>query len=394
MRDGGCAFFMGMGGNFVSATPDTAVVEAGMRNVDLTVQVSTKLNRSHVVTGRRALILPTLGRTDRDKPRRGRAAGVGRGLDGRGALLARAAGAAVRRPAERGRDRRAAVRAGVRLDATPRLPEPAGTGSPGSRGDRPRRRSSGRPAQEASGPDPAIVDHPLNAPHADWAALEADYALIRAHIENVVPGLRRLREAHRQGRDAVPAERSARCPRASPRRDGKARFTVNPLEYPRIPRGRLLLQTLRSHDQYNTTIYGKDDRYRGIRGGRRVVMVNAKDIQALGFEEDDVVDLVSEWVGPDGVVAGAARGGVPHRRVPDAAGQRRGVLPRDERPGAAGLGRRRQRHADLEVGRRPAGARAASRSVALVGVAGSVRSSPPRTPRTGCKAWPRHPVAT
>ena len=79
-------------------------------------------------------------------------------------------------------------------------------------------------------------------------------------------------------------------------------FTVNPLEYPFIPRGRLLLQTLRSHDQYNTTIYGKDDRYRGIHGGRRVVLVNAKDIHALGFAEDDIVDLVSEWRAPSGAI--------------------------------------------------------------------------------------------
>ncbi len=84
--------------------------------------------------------------------------------------------------------------------------------------------------------------------------------------------------------------------------DGKARFTVNPLEYPRIPRGRLLLQTVRSHDQYNTTIYGKDDRYRGIHGGRRVIMVNPKDIQALGFADGEIVDLVSEWAGDDGVI--------------------------------------------------------------------------------------------
>ena len=77
---------------------------------------------------------------------------------------------------------------------------------------------------------------------------------------------------------------------------------MNRLEYPVIPRGRLLLQTLRSHDQYNTTIYGKDDRYRGIHGGRRVVLVNAKDIVALGFAEDDIVDLVSEWRRPDGTL--------------------------------------------------------------------------------------------
>ena len=83
---------------------------------------------------------------------------------------------------------------------------------------------------------------------------------------------------------------------------GKAMFTANPLEYPEIPEGRVLLQTLRSHDQYNTTIYGKDDRYRGIRDGRRVVLINAEDIAELGFSEDDIVDLVSEWRAPDGHV--------------------------------------------------------------------------------------------
>jgi anaerobic selenocysteine-containing dehydrogenase len=81
--------------------------------------------------------------------------------------------------------------------------------------------------------------------------------------------------------------------------DGRARFTVNALEYPRIPRGRLLLQTLRSHDQYNTTIYGLDDRYRGIKNGRRVVLVNPEDADRLRLTDGSYVDLVSEW--KDGV---------------------------------------------------------------------------------------------
>ena len=83
---------------------------------------------------------------------------------------------------------------------------------------------------------------------------------------------------------------------------GRARFTANELEYPRIPDGRVLLQTLRSHDQYNTTIYGKDDRYRGIHHGRRVVLMHPDDIAAAGVRDGEVVDLVSEWTGRDGVL--------------------------------------------------------------------------------------------
>src|SRR5690606_37938987 len=84
------------------------------------------------------------------------------------------------------------------------------------------------------------------------------------------------------------------------------------LEYPFIPHGRLLLQTLRSHDQYNTTIYGKDDRYRGITGGRRVVLVNPRDIAELGFADGEIVDLVSEWRPSTGSGTG---GGIEERRA-------------------------------------------------------------------------------
>ncbi len=266
MRDGGVRLFMGMGGNFVSATPDTAVVERAMRNVDLTVQVSTKLNRSHVVTGTRAIILPTLGRTDRD---------VRGGRDGTA------------------REQRVSVE-----DSMGAVHSSRGRLAPPSDDMLSEVAIIARLCGLLFG---SSVPEPRTVPRADWAALEADYALIRAHIERVIPGFDDYeRRIDKGGTLFLP--NGPRDERRFATVDGKARFTVNPLQYPVIPRGRLLLQTLRSHDQYNTTIYGKDDRYRGIKGGRRVVLVNAKDIGALGFAEGEIVDLVSEWTGLDGVV--------------------------------------------------------------------------------------------
>jgi len=325
MRDGHVRFFMGMGGNFVSATPDTAVVEAGMARVGLTVQVSTKLNRSHVVTGRRALILPTLGRTDRDRrggreqrvtvedsmgavhSSRGRLAPPSDELLSEVAIVARLSAlvfgtAPVAASASPDQEISSAQDvSGAKGPASATSPDLA------ERGDPDRRAASsdhGLPehgAAEAERSDPAGLRHPRNVPQADWAALEADYALIRSHIERVVPGFDDYEERIDKGR-TLHLPNGPRDARRFATVDGKARFTVNPLEYPVIPRGRLLLQTLRSHDQYNTTIYGKDDRYRGIHGGRRVVLVNAKDIVALGLAEDDIVDLVSEWTRPDGAI--------------------------------------------------------------------------------------------
>ncbi|MEV5069181.1 FdhF/YdeP family oxidoreductase [Microbacterium sp. LMI12-1-1.1] len=355
MRDGRVRFFMSMGGNFVSATPDTAVVEAGMSRVGLTVHVSTKLNRSHVVTGRRALILPTLGRTDRDRrggqeqrvtvedsmgavhASRGRlappseellsevaivarlsglvfgSAGTGAAAGGRTSASSSSSAAAASSSRDQVMSREKDV-AGADRPEPVTSPEPVTDAADGAtRHDRgyPERtaaeESDGthspvhRDRETADGPDPAGLRHPSNVPHADWAALEADYALIRAHIARVIPGFDDYEERIGKG-GTLHLPNGPRDARRFATADGRARFTVNPLEYPRIPRGRLLLQTLRSHDQYNTTIYGKDDRYRGIHGGRRVVLVNAKDIVALGFAENDVVDLVSEWRGPDGTL--------------------------------------------------------------------------------------------
>ncbi|KQQ21126.1 hypothetical protein ASF48_11365 [Rathayibacter sp. Leaf299] len=254
MRDGKARVFMGLGGNFARATPDTAVTEAAMRSLALTVHVSTKLNRSHVVTGRRALILPTLGRTDADV----RATGEQRVTVEDSMSAVHASRGRLAPPSEHLRSE-VAILTGIA-----------------------ERLLAGRE----------------NAPVADWAALREDYRLIRGHIANVVPGFEDF-----EARVSTPGGFVLPHPPRDERRfetaTGRARFTANPLEYPRVPEGRLLLQTLRSHDQFNTTIYGRDDRYRGIHGGRRVVFVNASDLAALGIADGAIVDLVSEW--EDGV---------------------------------------------------------------------------------------------
>lgn len=251
LRDGRAKVFFAMGGNFVSATPDTDVTEAAMRRASLTVHVSTKLNRSHAVTGRRALILPTLGRTDKDVQK-----------SGRQFVTVEDSMAMVH--ASRGN----LTPAGRHL-----LSEPA---------------IVARMARATLGAASVI----------DWAEFEQDYATIRDRIARVVPGFEdfNAKVAHPGGFQLPHAPRDER---RFPTATGKANFTAAPVEFPELPEGRLLLQTLRSHDQYNTTIYGLDDRYRGIKGGRRVVMVNPADAAALGLADGAYTDLVSEW--KDGV---------------------------------------------------------------------------------------------
>ncbi|MBM7438339.1 FdhF/YdeP family oxidoreductase [Streptomyces sp. HB132] len=251
LRDGDAKVFFAMGGNFVGATPDTAVTEAAMRRARLTVHVSTKLNRSHAVTGTRALILPTLGRTDKDVQAGGKQFvtvedSMGLVHSSRGNLT----------------------------PASPHLlSEPA---------------IVARLARTVLGP----------ASTTPWEDFEKDYGTIRDRISRVVPGFEDFNtRVARPGGFSLP--HAPRDERRFPTTTGKANFTAAPVEYPALPEGRLLLQTLRSHDQYNTTIYGLDDRYRGIKGGRRIVMVNPEDAHALGLADGAYTDLVSEW--KDGV---------------------------------------------------------------------------------------------
>ncbi|MEV4378373.1 FdhF/YdeP family oxidoreductase [Streptosporangium sp. NPDC049644] len=238
--------FIAMGGNFVSATPDTAATEEAMRRARLTVQVSTKLNRSHAVCGREALILPTLGRTERDGDR------FVTVEDSMGMVHA-----------SRGRLRPASDDLLSEVEIVCRL------------------------AVELFGDDP----------HVPWQEFAADYDAIRDRVSRVVPGFDDFNTKVRApGGFALP--NAPRDERRFPTATGKANFTVNELEVLRVPPGRLLLQTVRSHDQYNTTIYGMDDRYRGVRNGRRVVFVHADDLAERELADGDMVDLVSEW--PDG----------------------------------------------------------------------------------------------
>ncbi|GHJ29138.1 formate dehydrogenase [Streptomyces hygroscopicus subsp. sporocinereus] len=247
LRDGRAKVFFAMGGNFVSASPDTEVTEAAMRAARLTVHVSTKLNRSHVVTGARALILPTLGRTERD-------------LQDGGPQFVTVEDSMGMVHASRGR-----------LEpASPQLlSEPA---------------IVCRLARRVLGPES----------RTPWEEFEKDYATIRDRIAAVVPGFEDF-NARVSDPSGFALPHAPRDSRSFPTTTGKANFTAAPVEYPKAPEGRLLLQTLRSHDQYNTTIYGLDDRYRGIRGGRRVVLVHPEDAHALGLADGDYADLVSEW---------------------------------------------------------------------------------------------------
>jgi anaerobic selenocysteine-containing dehydrogenase len=148
-------------------------------------------------------------------------------------------------------------------------------------------------AEPAAATASATVARPAR-PTADWAGLAGDYRRIRAHVAAVVPGFTDF-EAKVSRPEGFVLPHPPRDSRTFPTATGRARFTVNPLSVLRVPPGHLLLQTVRSHDQYNTTIYGLDDRYRGVRRGRRVVFVHPDDLAAAGFADGDRVDLVSVW---------------------------------------------------------------------------------------------------
>jgi molybdopterin-dependent oxidoreductase alpha subunit len=239
MRDGRATVFMALGGNFAAAAPDSAVTHAALAATDLTVSVSTKLNRTHVHPGRESLILPALGRTEDDG---GRSVTVEDSMS--------------RVKASRGRVR------------------PAGAGL----------RS-----------EPWIVASLAQAVLGEdlpWSDFAADYDAVRAAIERVVDGFEGFAAQVATGRSfALP--HPPRDERRFPTSSGRAQFGAHPVDPVVVQAGHLLLQTLRSHDQFNTTVYGLDDRYRGIRGRRDVVLVHPADAAALGLAAEDRVDLIS-----------------------------------------------------------------------------------------------------
>jgi len=249
MQEGRIRFWMGMGGNLVAAISDTQLAEAAMRGTDMTVQVSTKLNRSHAVVGAEALILPTLGRTEIDVQKSG--------------------------PQFVSVEDTVCSVHGSHGQVPPVAPDLLSEVAIVS-----------RLAQATLG-DRADLD-------IDWQSFEDDYDTLRDHISRVVPGFERYSERVRS-RDGFVLPNGPRDSRTFDTAAGKAMITVNELEHVERPAGRLLLQTLRSHDQYNTTIYSLNDRYRGIKKGREVVFINPDDLAELGLVDGQRVDVFTEW---------------------------------------------------------------------------------------------------
>jgi len=242
--------FVSMGGNFALASPDTEIIESGMKRAGLTVHVSTKPNRSHVVHGQTSLILPTLGRTDVDDKHPG----------GRQILSVEDSMSVVR--STQGR---------LTPVSDHLLAEPV---------------IIARMAEATLG-----ADHPI-----DWKAMAENYDVIRDHISRLIPGFedfnRRVRERNGFVLPSAPRDR-----RAFVTDIGRGKFTVSPLEYLTPPAGHFTLQTMRSHDQYNTTSYGVDDRYRGIKDGRRVILIHPDDLAEAGFVDRQLVDVISTFAG-------------------------------------------------------------------------------------------------
>jgi molybdopterin-dependent oxidoreductase alpha subunit len=248
MHAGRVKVFMGLGGNFLSATPDTHFTSEALQRCRLTVQVSTKLNRAHLITGERALILPCLGRTEHDVQASGE-----QFVSVEDTMGVVHASRGVLPPASPQLRSEVAIVCGL--------------------------------AQATLGPSTLV----------DWVALAADYDRIRQHIEHVVPGFYQYNQRVRQpGGFYLPnGPRQGTFPTPS----GRARFTRHELPVHDTGDGKLLLTTVRSHDQFNTTIYGEGDRYRGIRGGRRVIFINPEDMQARALSAGQWVDITSHFRG-------------------------------------------------------------------------------------------------
>jgi len=259
MLEGKGRVFFALGGNFAAATPDTAATWQALRQCDLTVHVTTKLNRSHVVHGREALILPCLGRTEIDM----QAAGP-QGVTVEDSMSMVHLSAGINPPASEHLLSEPAIVARL---AAATLNGPAGRGS-----------------------------------RTPWLWLVEDYARIRDLIEQVFDDFKDF-----NARVAAPGGfrlRNTAGERVWVTDTGKAAFVAHPV--PRdtpVHRARarvrdavvFTLITTRSHDQYNTTIYGMDDRYRGVFGQRRVVFIHPEDIRALGLKDGDWVDLKTVW---------------------------------------------------------------------------------------------------
>jgi molybdopterin-dependent oxidoreductase alpha subunit len=237
--------FFGMGGNFISA-PDTVYTATALRNCNLTVQVSTKLNRSHLITGKKALILPCLGRTEKD-------------IQATGEQFVSVENSM-----------------GVVHQSKGTLPACA-------------KELLSEPAIVAG-----VAKATLKNTSTDWATLISNYDFIRDKIEATIPGFKNYNKRVRiKGGFYLP--NNARDNNFAPTKTGSANFSLNTPSDIGLANNQFMMMTIRTHDQYNTTIYGLNDRYRGILNERRVVLMNKEDIAALGLKKLDLVDLTSHF---------------------------------------------------------------------------------------------------
>ena len=242
MQDGRAKIFIGMGGNFLSATPDTKYTAEAIQKCDLTVQISTKLNRGHLITGKEALILPTFGRSDADFQ-----------------------------------------------NGNPQF-----VSCENSMGVVQKSEGKLKPISNQLMSEVAIVCHLATEvlgekSTIDWQKLHQNYDLIRDEIEKTIPGFKNYNERVREnGGFYLPNSSRAGT---FPTENKKANFTISTAENIILKEEELLMMTIRSHDQYNTTIYGLDDRYRGIKNERRVIFMNEKDMEKRSLKKLDVVNL-------------------------------------------------------------------------------------------------------
>lgn len=244
MRDGDNQFFMSLGGNLVRVASDTTACERAMSQQEMTVHLSTKPNGSHAYPGEKSLILPVRARTDVDE----QASGPQK------ITVENSAGVVSASQGHRTANKDLNLKSEVDIIC-----------------------SVGR---ETFGDD-------------FWQRMIDDYGVIRDAIEGTIPGFDRYNERiEKPGGFYLPNGPRERVFNTV---TGKAVLTVNETNVLQVPEGHLLLSTVRSHDQFNSTIYGLDDRYRGVHGGRRVVFMHRDDIAALGLVNGSMVDIVSVW---------------------------------------------------------------------------------------------------
>ena len=246
MHEGEIQFFFAMGGNFLAAPPDTEYTAKALQKCRVTAHVSTKLNRAHLITGEIALILPCLGRSEIDRQESGEQF--------------------------------------VTVEDSMGIINPS--------------RGHGEPASQHLLSEPAIVAGLAKATLGSrstvgWDGLVANYDRIRDRIERVVPGFENFNARIRK--DVFYLPNDARDRRKFNNPEGKAKFSISQLTPPNLAPDQYLMTTVRSHDQFNTTIYGLNDRYRGVYNGRRVIFMNGDDIKAAGLRQGQLVDLTSYY---------------------------------------------------------------------------------------------------